>query len=359
MAELGSERGIQVILAAGRPNEAQAARSDHAFLAGQRFVDQREFSLIGKRLVVRKVKTVTADADFVVIEQARRNLDAYLLLARKRRSTPVALWGHGRDYTHDAGWVDDGIRKLLTKRADWFFAYTDGGCQAVTSEGFPRERVTVLNNAVDTSELRRGIERLSKIEIDQFMFEHGLHGPTALYLGGLDESKRIKFLLQSAVEIRARVPDFHLLVAGAGAEVEEVNRFVARHDWCSYLGPIRGQAKYLALAAAKVLTIPGRVGLVAVDSFAAGVPIITTSWPWHAPEFDYLKPGVNALVADNSLEGFVRTTVQALTDAVLLEGLANEASLSASVYSVENMAVRYIDGLESWIRGKHSTKKGR
>lgn len=33
-----------------------------------------------------------------------------------------------------------------------------------------------------------------------------------------------------------------------------------------------------------------------VDSFAAEVPIITTDWPWHAHEFEYLKNGHNSLI---------------------------------------------------------------
>src|SRR5665811_108326 len=37
--------------------------------------------------------------------------------------------------------------------------------------------------------------------------------------------------------------------------------------------------------------MPGRVGLIAVDALALGLPVLTTRFPFHAPELDYLVDG--------------------------------------------------------------------
>ena len=351
MVERGRARGIEIVIAAGKPSGTLAARSDDVDVPGQRSIPQRELNFAGRRLTVRRLARVLSDADFVVLEQARRNLDAYSLLGRRRRRFPVALWGHGRDYTQDVGLLSERLRSWLTSRADWFFAYTEGGKSAVIAEGYPRERVTVLNNAVDTAELFDGIRNITEDEKAEFAAQHGLTSATAIYMGGLDESKRLDFLLESAAAVHSKVPEFRLLIAGAGERESEVAAFAAGHAWCVYLGPVHGKRKWTALALSKALLIPGRVGLVAVDSFAAGVPIVTTDWPWHAPEFEYLVPDVNAIVTGDSIDLYADGVLRTLTDHPMRERLQQHALGSARTYSVEKMAERYIDGIEEWIRG--------
>ncbi|WP_295835789.1 glycosyltransferase family 4 protein [uncultured Microbacterium sp.] len=351
MVERGRARGIEIVIAAGKPSGTLAARSDGVDLSSQRSIPQLELNLAGRRLTVRKLTRVLADADFVVLEQARRNLDAYVLLGRRRRRFPIALWGHGRDYTQDVGALSERLRSWLTSRADWFFAYTEGGKKAVTAEGYPRERVSVLNNAVDTSELLEGVRNLTEHEKAEFGAQHDLTDATALYLGGLDESKRLDFLFESAAAVHAKVPEFRLLIAGSGERESDVAAFAAHHSWCVYLGPIQGKKKWTALARSQALLIPGRVGLVAVDSFAAGVPIVTTDWPWHAPEFEYLVPGVNAIVTGDSIDMYADGVLRIFTDHPMRERLKQEALGLARTYSIEKMAERYIDGIEEWIRG--------
>ncbi|WAC68503.1 glycosyltransferase family 4 protein [Microbacterium sp. SL75] len=351
MAESGRARGIEIIIAAGKPSGTLAARSDGVDVSGQRSIPQRELNLAGRRLTVRKLARVLADADFVVLEQARRNLDAYVLLGRRRRRFPVALWGHGRDYTQDVGALSERLRSWLTSRADWFFAYTEGGKKAVIAEGYPGERVTVLENAVDTSELLEGMRNVTEDEKAEFAAQHGLTDATALYIGGLDESKRLNFLLESAAAVHAKVPEFRLLIAGSGERESDVAAFAADHSWCVYLGPVHGKKKWTALALSQAMLVPGRVGLVAVDSFAAGVPIVTTDWPWHAPEFEYLIPDVNAIVTEDSIDIYADGVLRMLTDHSMRERLKQDLLGSARTYSVEKMAERYVDGIEEWIRG--------
>jgi hypothetical protein len=41
-------------------------------------------------------------------------------------------------------------------------------------------------------------------------------------------------------------------------------------------------------------------------------PIITTNYPFHSPEIDYLENGINGLVAENNIEDYSKTVIEVL-----------------------------------------------
>ena len=57
------------------------------------------------------------------------------------------------------------------------------------------------------------------------------------------------------------------------------------------LGRVNGKTKATVLASADAIVNPGRIGLVAVDALAAGIPVLTTQYRFHAPEAEYLSEG--------------------------------------------------------------------
>lgn len=339
---------LDVVVAAGYPNVSQAARDDAVSIESLRTISQREWRAFGRRLTLRDIEPVTQDADFVVLEQARRNVDVYWTLARRRRPRPTALWGHGRDYTHTSGTIDRVAYNWLTRRADWFFAYTEGGKESVTALGYPQDRITVVENSIDTTALTSAIDEIAAGEITGYARAHGLRGKTALFIGGLDSSKRLPLLLDAAHRVAETDPGFRLLIAGAGAHSSLIVDSVERAPWLEYIGPVSGHDKALALASAQVIAMPGRVGLVAVDSFAAGTPIVTTNWPWHAPEFEYLRDGVNSVVSPDSVEDYASELRAILNDPPRLARLSEAAARERYQYTVDNMARRYLDGILRW-----------
>lgn len=340
--------GIDVVVAAGKPNRIQASRADSATVNGLREVPQQEWRILGSRVTTRDISSAVQDADFLVLEQARRNVDAYRLLGRRRSTRPTALWGHGRDYTHAPRAVSRAAYHWLTRRADWFFSYTEGGKEAVVDLGYPADRVTVVQNSTDTSELASDIASLPARDLSAFTQTHDLRGKTALFIGGIDESKRMPFLLESARQASERDPDFRLLVAGTGRDTSLVENALAHSPWLRYLGPVAGTEKALALASSQVLAMPGRVGLVAVDSFASGLPIMTTNWPWHAPEFEYLQDGTNAVVSPNTVEHFAGSLNALMDDTSRRTKLSLGAIRERDRYTVDEMANRYLQGLLQW-----------
>jgi glycosyltransferase involved in cell wall biosynthesis len=344
--ERAQRDGIELVVACGRPRHLVAMRDDAGTLSFVTHLRQREWTILGRRVVIRRAKGVMARADLVILEHARRNLDAYPLLAmRRNRQCLVALWGHGKDYTQPSHALDRAIQRWLASRADWFFAYTRGGAEAVAAQGYPRARTTVVQNSIDTTSLRKSVAAVTCESIEAFIAAHDLHGKTALFIGALDESKRLPFLLEAGKRAHELDPGFRLIIAGDGGGRRDVEQWAAQFSWLHFLGPVSGDEKAVALACAQVLAMPGRVGLVSVDSFASGVPIVTTDWAWHAPEFEYLGGGRNAVVTADETSAYARTLIETLNDPDLLVGLQAACLEASEIFTVEAMTENFLEGI--------------
>jgi glycosyltransferase involved in cell wall biosynthesis len=347
-------RGMSLTIAYGAPySEDQVARRDVIDIDGAVRVRQACLWLAGRPLVHKRLGSLIGSSDVLVVDQSLRNLELYPLLLRQSAGfgPKIAMWDHGRTYTRPQSRLEQSLKYALTRRACWFFAYTDGGARAVTDHGFPRQRVTVVQNAIDSSELQQATQALTEDELARFRAQHGLvAGRTGLFLGALSPSKRLPFLIEAAEAVAERLPGFKLLVAGAGPDGGLVEEAAARTPAVVSLGQVFGEHKALLGAVADVLLMPGLVGLCAVDSFALQTPIVTTAWPWHAPEFEYLEDGRNAVIAPNDPHQYADTVVELLSTPPRLEALRQGCRSSAPHYTVQEMSRRFADGLGQLFR---------
>lgn len=343
---LGAEDSIHIKVAAGRPNASQNMRQDQVDAAFVLPIKQREFRVGSYRFVLRNTRPATRDADLIVMEQARRNIDAYALLFSPWRRRKICLWGHGRDFVRRPSRLSRALMARLTTAADWFFAYTEGSRAAVVAAGFPADKTTVVNNSIDTDELQKQMADISSEEIAAFRRKYDLTTSTALFMGGLDESKRLPFLLEAGRRAHRKDADFRLVVIGSGDQKAYVESTASKEPWLTYLGPRFGKQKALAIASSAILAMPGRVGLIAVDSFAAGRPIVTTTWPWHGPEFEYLIDGRTSLMSVDDEEAYANAVVALLNDKERLTAMQQWCRDSMAEYSIDAMASRFFRGIQ-------------
>jgi glycosyltransferase involved in cell wall biosynthesis len=343
-----SELNINLTIAAGEPSNRQKLRGDAANSQVDISLKQIRLEIGSRSAIIRRTKNVVAGSDLVITEQARLNLDTYKLLFNFSRNQMVALWGHGHTVSRAVAPWEDWLLATLTNKSDWFFSYTDGGRESVTAAGFPAERVTVVNNSIDTATLRSDMLAVDQAKSNKLREQYGLKpGCTGIYIGGLDQQKRPKFLMEAARAIRSQVPDFKLLVLGDGANSNIIASEQAAGGPVIWLGRLEGYQKAEVASVADALLIPGLVGLIAVESFAMGLPIITTDWPWHAPEFEYLKPGFNSVVTRNDLGSYVNGAVEVFNSSSWLARLRQSCLSQSDVYTVENMAIRYSEGIRA------------
>lgn len=341
-----SKHDIDVQIFYGDPPPEWEARLDIG-TSGQLVRLPTRFYSIGGRTFNRKSLRPVRDQgpfDLFILEQAVRNLETYDLLLQR---APIAFWGHGRTYTKAVGRAQESLKSALLRRGEWFFGYTLGSIESAVAAGFPRDRTTTVQNSIDTSDLQATLASVSEADVKRFAIEHDLRGKTALFVGGLDESKRIGFLLESARLAHSIEPDFRLLVVGAGSNSPLVRDAALGSRYMKHLGPLFGREKALAMRASQLIAMPGRVGLIAVDSFASKLPIVTTDWKWHAPEFEYLVADVNSVVTRDDIAAYSSSLVELLRDEARLARLADRCAELSKHYTVEAMIGNFVSGLKS------------
>ena len=326
---------------------AQAERGDSAGATRRQSpVRQLHLSFGSRSLRWKSVWRRTANAELVICELASGALENYPLALRP--GTRWAAWGHGYPATSNPNRVEEALEAWLLRRSDHFFAYTERGRREAMADGYPAGRITVLRNTIDAASLRRDVVAVDDRELQAFQSDLGVEpNRTCAFIGGLDSSKRLEFLLEASAEISCRVPGFGLIVAGDGAQRQMIEQAADQHRWLHYVGFADNRMKALVARSSVALLNPGRVGLIAVDSFALGTPIITTNWSHHAPEFEYLEHGANAVVADNSVEAFVGESTSLLGQADRSRRLGQRCWRDVDNYGIDGMADRFADGVIS------------
>ena len=285
------------------------------------------------------------DVDLVILSDQNKLVYNQRLLWGPRPWC-LALWGHGRNMqSHSTNGLRERYRRFTISRADWYFAYTQISVDAVAQTGFPLERITNLNNSIDTSGSRRERDSIRPGELTALKRDLGLAGPVGVFIGSLYADKRLDFLFQACRQLRERVPSFQCLIIGDGVERSKVQRWMAADDWIHWVGARQGREKALYLGCADIMLNPGLVGLGIIDSFVYGIPMVTTDCGKHSPEIAYLRQGENGLITRDDVNDFAGTVSSLLADPAALKRMNQACLSSAAEYSVDAMASRFVEGM--------------
>jgi len=136
-----------------------------------------------------------------------------------------------------------------------------------------------------------------------------------------------------------------MLIIGSGPDMDIIYEAQKTRDWIHYIGPKFGleRVKYFQLAS--LFLLPGAVGLAVLDAFALRTPMITTEFPYHGPEIEYLENGVNGLITQNSLKSYVDAVVEFFQNDALRKKLTQGCRDSSTKYTVEQMVDNYAEGI--------------
>jgi glycosyltransferase involved in cell wall biosynthesis len=269
-------------------------------------------------------------------------LDLHMELLRKRISRRrVGVWGHIGSYVKPPNALDLAIERRQMLSSDHIFAYTTQGAELAISRGIPSQKVTAVMNSTDVSDLMNAYTQLTDGDVQDFFGRHLLlPGKTFGFIGGLDASKRIEFLVEVLDEVWNRDLEIKVLVVGRGEQQELLSRAVSRGQvvLLGYGGPLE---KALVLRASQALVCPGRIGLVAVECLATGVPLLTTDWRFHAPEYNYLEVGSDVLVSRNDVCNFVSLMLSYVNSGRILS-----EHVGKQYPTVEEMVRNFASGVE-------------
>jgi glycosyltransferase involved in cell wall biosynthesis len=347
-AEL-DRRGVTLRLIYGQPDAKEATKRDVGAISWGYPIQNRQLQVGRRSFLWQPCFALLRGSDLVIVEQASKLLLNYVLLAAQWMGGPkVAFWGHGRNLQHEYSRLGEAVKRLVSRLPHWWFAYAEGTAAVVRGLRYPADRITVVQNAIDTVSLEKTRASVDTEALTALRRRHGIWSQNvAIYAGALYAEKRIQFLLESAHALRRRLPDFALIVLGAGPDERLIEEAASKYSWIHYPGPRFGSEKVLFFSLSRVMLVPSAVGLAVVDSFALEVPLVTMDLPGHGPEIEYLRHDQNGLILplETNSEGYAATVADLLANGERLERLRAGCRSSAKVYTLEAMVGRFADGV--------------
>lgn len=215
------------------------------------------------------------------------------------------------------------------RRVRTFIALSAFQRQLMIEHGLPGERIVVKDNFVPDSKHR---------------CDGG--GNAVTFLGRLSEEKGIDVLLRAWELLPGgAVPGVELVIAGDGPQRSAVESLARRDAAIRYAGRLTAEECAVALASSRVVVVPSRwyetFGLVVVEAFRAGVPVIA---PAHGSFPELVDPGMTGwLYRPNSAEDLAQVLRSAL--ALPVADLRAMGAAARRTYERRFTAERNLDAL--------------
>lgn len=317
-------------------------------------IKNKYLNILGKRLVWQPVLSKLFSADLIIIEQSNSLLINYIVLVlRVFHFKKVAYWGHGRNMqATNYNTVSEKLKKLLIGSVDWWFAYTKNSVQWISDSGFPLQKITDVQNAIDTSSFADALQKVTDDQIKCIKQELNITGNNILlYCGGMYADKKIAFLLKTCLLIKKHIPDLHVLFIGSGPDQYLVLDASDSFPWLHYIGPKFGNDRAVYFRMSKALLMPGVVGLSVVDSFVSNTPLFTCDVVGHGPEIAYLINNINGLITKPTIEEYSNKLIEYLMVEDLQKSIINGCKESASIYTLDKMVSNYFTGIMCCLKG--------
>lgn len=342
-------RGIELHLVHGQATRSELPKKDTGALYWAEAINNRSVKIGRRDFLWQKIPSNLKDASLIILMQENRILSNFRwLFALRRKETRLAFWGHGRNFqSASPNGIREKLKVALIGRVDWWFAYTELTKSILLDAHYPSERISILNNAIDNDQFKIDLDNVGKEDLDLLGNQLGIieGSPVGLFCGSLYPEKKLDFLISASDRIVEKNPNFNLIVVGDGPSMGVMKAYASTRPWLKCVGVQLGAAKAEYFRLASIVLNPGLVGLHILDSFNAGIPMITTADALHSPEFGYLEDGTNGLVIPGD-ESAYADEVNALILNPDRLGLLSKASLkSAEKFTLDNMVSNYVDGI--------------
>jgi glycosyltransferase involved in cell wall biosynthesis len=307
-------------------------------------IQQHRLSVGTRNVTFRAIHARARRARAVIAGLASTNVETYGLALDP--AVRLMLWGHGRNYTAENSGLDARVEGFLRGRSKHIFVYTNSGRDHLIAVGDRPEDITVVQNSTDTTRLHAALGRFSADDAAALRRELQIENhAVGLFVGAFDAPKKLPLLIEATDLIHRERSDFVLLMAGAGPDEAYVREAAASRDYVRFIGRANPDRLAHLSTLADIVMMPGRVGLVAVDALALGLPVATTTFKFHAPEADYLRPGIDSIWTDMSATAYAAGVLEVLASPARLQALSAEAALRGQEFSVEKSADNFVAGV--------------
>ncbi len=193
------------------------------------------------------------------------------------------------------------------------------------------------------------LERFRGGDRAAFRRRHGIpdERPVLLYVGRVAFEKNIGFLVDMLAELRARLPEVLLVVAGEGPARASLERRAQEAGLAGnvlFIGYLERERELLdCYRGADVFTFASRTetqGLVLLEAMALGVPVVSTAVMGTR---DILAAGRGALVAEETHSDFAAKVARLFDEQELRSRLGEEGRAYVEEWSASRLATRMVE----------------
>ena len=354
-AELGS-RNIDLTFMHGDIWPAERSRNYECELEWAIKVPNRFIPIGGGRYACwqQLPHELLAHSDLVVTTQENMILSNYPLIMKRRLAAKrLAFWGHGvSPRSRSVASLGERWRRIWTNKADWWFGYTQKSVEALQLAGFPQDRITNTNNAIDNAGFQQDAESVTELMLSEIRKQCNLeqNSVVGLYCGALYADKRLDLLVEAADLAHRKHPEFRLIVIGSGVEAGYIEEAFKTRPWATAVGPKTGVEKAAYFKLASLVLNTGAVGLIVIDAFCMGLPLLTVQASMHGPESAFIEEGVNGFFTDPNPQAFADAISKLITDKDLYQRIRAGASLAGQTYTMDNMVQHFANGIEQCLQ---------
>lgn len=236
--------------------------------------------------------------DVFVLPGAPRFVRSFVIAAEARARGASVLW-FSQGFGVGATPARVAARHAAARLCQHAVLYTQSEVDAYVARGFPADRVTAMNNALDQAPIRAAAAAVSAEVVGTSLERHGLSDRRIILCVGRLTTKTEANVLVDAIE--RLPPEYVAVFIGGGEETPVIQSHIAERrldERVRLIGPLYDErALAIWFAAADVFVYPGGIGLSILHAFGYGVPVVTHADPnAQMPEFAALRPGFNGAV---------------------------------------------------------------
>lgn len=225
----------------------------------------------------------------------------FLYLA-KLQGKRIYLWTHG--WHGDESKFSKIKKRLFYYPAYKLLLYGDYAKGLMIKNGFNASKLVVIGNSLDYDKQLNLRSQAKKGDIFQSHFKNNC--PVILFIGRLDASKRLSYLLDILSLFKSEGRTINCVFVGDGPDK---NNLLAKTKEFSletlvwFMGACYDEQKIAEIIYnADLCVSPGNVGLTAIHALTFGTPVIThDNFSNQGPEFEAIKKGITGdfFVEDN------------------------------------------------------------
>ena len=257
-----------------------------------------------------------------------------------KRGRPVIGWGLGAPvHVSPIAALRDHRRDRHLQKLDGVIAYSLDGAREYQNAGVPEDHIWVAYNSVS-----RRPDELTYNRPENFSRQ-----PQVLFVGRLQERKRIDILLQACAQLPDDLkPNVTVIGDGPARDVfiEQARQY---YPSAEFPGALHGEELLPYFQRADLFVLPGSGGLAVQQAMANALPVIVAEG--DGTQGDMVRPGNGWLVPPGDLDAFQAALADALSDAGRLRHMGSESfRIVREEINLESMADTFIEALNT-VRG--------